>query len=183
MKNSAAGGQSLLKAQALHELSLALDQIFEDEKGGSEIEKLFASSLRAWSIISAPELFYMIFADDEREAELYRNMQSRPSLVVEQQFKIGPYRVDFLISGWTNGRIRHAGGRYTDVTPGWRKLVVECDGHEFHEKTKDQVARDKAREREIVSAGYEIFRFSGSEIWRNPLDCAGQISDWMVRGW
>jgi very-short-patch-repair endonuclease len=44
------------------------------------------------------------------------------------------------------------------------RFIVECDGHEFHEKTKQQVRRDRARERDFLGAGYTVIRFSGSEI-------------------
>lgn len=54
------------------------------------------------------------------------------------------------------------------------RVAIECDGHAFHEKTKDQVAKDKARERAIVEAGYVVIRFSGSEIWNDPMACASQ---------
>jgi very-short-patch-repair endonuclease len=42
------------------------------------------------------------------------------------------------------------------------RLVVECDGHDFHEKTKQQVTKDNRRERELQIAGWHVFRFSGS---------------------
>ena len=54
-------------------------------------------------------------------------------------------------------------------------LFIECDGHDFHEKTKEQVARDKKRDRKFVAAGLTIIRFSGSEIWANPLKCTWEV--------
>lgn len=39
--------------------------------------------------------------------------------------------------------------------------VIECDGHEFHERTKRQAARDRSRDRAIQAFGYRIFRFTG----------------------
>lgn len=72
----------------------------------------------------------------------------KPNVIA--QYHIGKHRVDFLVE-------------YSVY-----KFVVECDGHDFHERTKEQVSRDKKRDREIVSKGYTVFRFSGSEIWRSP---------------
>ena len=46
------------------------------------------------------------------------------------------------------------------------KIVVEYDGHDFHEKTKDQVARDKSRVRDLEIAGWRILRFTGSSDMR-----------------
>lgn len=56
-------------------------------------------------------------------------------------------------------------------------LAVEVDGHEWHERTKDQAERDKARERRIVSSGWAIARFAGSEVWRAPARCAREVKE------
>lgn len=62
------------------------------------------------------------------------------------------------------------------------KVIVECDGHEFHERTKEQAAKDRARDRASVMGGYDVFRFTGSELWRDPMGCAEQVVDWGIRG-
>lgn len=62
----------------------------------------------------------------------------------------------------------------------WRRLIVECDGHEFHERTKKQAARDRSRDRAVQAAGQRIMRFTGSELWRDPMGCAAQITDWAL---
>ena len=56
-------------------------------------------------------------------------------------------------------------------------LCIECDGHDFHERTKNQVARDKLRDRRFLIGGIPAMRFSGSEIWRDPLECGRQVND------
>jgi very-short-patch-repair endonuclease len=61
------------------------------------------------------------------------------------------------------------------------RLVVEIDGHDFHEKTRSQVAKDKARERAIVRAGYTVLRFTGSEVVRNPRKCVEEVASVAVR--
>lgn len=58
-----------------------------------------------------------------------------------------------------------------------KKLVVECDGHDFHEKTKEQAMRDKKRDRDLIEAGYQIIHFTGSEIFADPFKCAREIRD------
>lgn len=57
---------------------------------------------------------------------------------------------------------------------GHKPVVVECDGHEFHQKTKAQVAKDRARDRYFVERGYIVIRYTGSEIRRNARLCAEQ---------
>ena len=54
-------------------------------------------------------------------------------------------------------------------------FVVECDGHEFHQKTKEQVEKDNIRMRKLQKYGYEVIRFSGTEIWHRPYKCAEEI--------
>lgn len=84
------------------------------------------------------------------------------NLFIHQQNTIGNYRVDFLVS-------------YHSNTAGNVKIIVECDGHEFHEKTKQQAARDKARDRELTKLGYKVLRYTGSEICNNPLQPVSDI--------
>ena len=45
------------------------------------------------------------------------------------------------------------------------KLAIELDGHDFHEKTKEQARRDKARGRDFVDDGWAVIRFTGSEVF------------------
>ena len=61
------------------------------------------------------------------------------------------------------------------------KLVIECDGHDFHEKTKDQVTHDNEREYDLKMAGYEVLRFSGSQIYNKPFKCARQTYDYITK--
>ena len=56
-------------------------------------------------------------------------------------------------------------------------FIVECDGHEFHQKTKEQVERDNTRMRDLQKAGYEVIRFSGTEIWHRPYICALEVKN------
>lgn len=65
------------------------------------------------------------------------------------QVKIGKYVVDFVV------KIDTVDDKY----------IIECDGHDFHEKTKEQVKYDKQRERFLVNSGYKVLRYSGSEIY------------------
>lgn len=57
------------------------------------------------------------------------------------------------------------------------QLAVECDGHDFHERTKEQARRDKGRDRKLVAAGVQVVRFTGSEIFADPLRCGGWVLD------
>ncbi len=54
-------------------------------------------------------------------------------------------------------------------------VVIECDGHDFHERTKEQARADKSRDRGLVAEGYTILRFTGSEIYADAWACARQV--------
>lgn len=90
--------------------------------------------------------------------------------VLAPQVRVGPYRVDFLI----------ALGRwyYRDVV----LVAIECDGHDFHERTKAQAAKDKARDRDLAARGLTVLRFTGSEIWRDAGASAAYDVIQFVRG-
>jgi very-short-patch-repair endonuclease len=87
-----------------------------------------------------------------------------PSIGCVAQCDIGPYRLDFYIEGTRGG-----------IDGVYFKLAIECDGHDFHERTKVQARRDRQKDRWLQSNGIAIFRFTGSEIWNNAETCVDQI--------
>lgn len=84
-------------------------------------------------------------------------------MYVWSQVKLGKYTADFLIA--------YRPGRQRDV----RYLVIECDGHDFHERTKKQAEHDRRRDREMLSAGIPVLRVTGSEVWRSPIRAAFDV--------
>ncbi len=80
------------------------------------------------------------------------------------QIWVEPYCVDFML------------GILNPETNLPLLIAVECDGHDFHEKTKEQAAHDKKRDRFLVSQGIIVMRFTGSEIWADPLQCANEVT-------
>jgi very-short-patch-repair endonuclease len=83
------------------------------------------------------------------------------------QKNIKNYRVDFL-----------AVVHYRDRT---RYISIECDGHDYHERTKEQARRDRQRDRDLKQHGIEVIRFTGSEIHRDPLTCAEELAQQLAR--
>jgi hypothetical protein len=83
---------------------------------------------------------------------------------IEPQARIEGHRVDFLLRCWHENReaAAHPNTPETGTT-----LIVECDGHEWHERTKQQASRDRRRDRALQAAGYRVFRYTGSDIWRD----------------
>lgn len=102
-------------------------------------------------------------AEPREYASLWPLPDGMPACIIPQaQIDMGDtcYRVDFLLI---------CGPR-----PIFRRLfAIECDGHEWHEKSKDQVARDKHRERRLLAEqGIATVRFAGSEIFADAQACA-----------
>ena len=75
------------------------------------------------------------------------------------------YRVDFLFD------ICDAGARHC--------LVVECDGHDYHERTKQQAQKDRERDRWFALNGMTVLRFTGSEIYANPIAVADEVCEYL----
>lgn len=86
--------------------------------------------------------------------------------ILPQQVVLG-YRVDFMLvvrPSYVDRRVL---------------IVVECDGHDFHERTKEQAQKDRSRDRALTAAGFQVFRFTGSEIFRDARRCAGEIGRYL----
>lgn len=64
-----------------------------------------------------------------------------------------------------------------------RWYAVECDGHDFHERTKEQARSDKARDRELARDGIVTIRFAGSEIWKDAAECMNEIGRILGGDW
>lgn len=176
-------GFELLIDQACDFIFSDMEMLASEVKGDSKIEELLYHAVQLRIRLGATEMTQLIPVDSESEevrvTSLMRTMDhARTALIVRPQAQIGgdnPRRVDFLFFAldWRGDReMWH-----------WRKLIVECDGHDFHERTKEQAARDRSRDRRAVHEGVDCFRFTGSEIWRDPWGCAEELTNWAAKRW
>jgi very-short-patch-repair endonuclease len=138
----------------LAEAQRLLEQI---EKCESPIEQLL--SLYLMPLLSKLEHYMLLYDVKDCINFIYGEQE-------EIEVNGHTYRVDFFVICGVNDRNF--------------KLVVECDGHEFHEKTKEQVARDKQRDRELTMSGFHLLRYAGSEIWKDPEKCAKEIVKYVI---
>jgi len=90
------------------------------------------------------------------------------TIKIYPQCMVGPYCADFFVE------YVHAGFDDSAV-----RLVVECDGHDFHERTKEQAKKDRARDRFMQKVGLPVLRYTGSEIFANAADCGKQVLDFI----
>lgn len=65
----------------------------------------------------------------------------------------------------------------------FKHYIIECDGHEFHQKTKEQVERDNERTRLFQQNGYEVLRYSGTEVYHKSHQCAFEIRRKIINDW
>jgi len=135
--------------------------------GTSPIETMFGcalyiemeSRLDVWAGVE--ESAFSVIPNDKIEDFVLAPVQG---IYAAHQVQVGQYRVDFVVAL-----------RSLDFGTGF--FAVELDGHDFHEKTKEQASRDKARDRYLQSRGIAVFRFTGSEVWKDPAGCASSLLD------
>lgn len=84
-------------------------------------------------------------------------------LLITPQFQWKEFRIDFRLQ------------TYDFPDP----IFVECDGHDFHERAKEQAERDRSSDRAVQAAGIPILRFTGREIWRDPAHVGAEILDFL----
>lgn len=74
------------------------------------------------------------------------------------QVQIGRFRVDFLL-------------QFNEGIP----VIVELDGHDFHDKDKAQRAYEKARDRFLTAKGNRVLHFTGSEVVADPFKVVHEV--------
>jgi very-short-patch-repair endonuclease len=171
-------GFDLLHAQILDRADIWLGAFLRGAEhaghmGDTPIERLFMSALYTSLKFVEQEWFKGIIVSNPDKMPDERN-----HILVERQVQLKNWRVDFLLHAYADWGREPDAGRL----PGWRRLIVECDGHDFHERTKEQASKDRGRDRSIQLDGYEVFRFTGSELWRDPIGCANQVIEWANKG-
>jgi hypothetical protein len=111
----------------------------------SPVERRFASVLK--------QVGQILFDDAE------------PWLALIAQCDFGWCRPDFVVCARP----------MIDRLPCRGMLLIEIDGHDFHEKSRDQVEADKRRDRRWAREGVVTLRFTGREINRRPCECATEV--------
>lgn len=93
-----------------------------------------------------------------------------PNIKIIPQYEIktrkGRYSVDFLIVTSESIFINQE-CLYREA-----QLVIECDGHDFHYNSKEKIEKDRIRERDIIRQGYQVIRYTGTELYRSSRKCA-----------
>jgi hypothetical protein len=56
------------------------------------------------------------------------------------------------------------------------KIAIELDGHDFHERTKEQVEHRNKRDRDLQSDGWLVLHYSGSKFLSEPMNCILEVT-------
>jgi very-short-patch-repair endonuclease len=165
----------ILVASAIQSLGFDLRNLL----GASEspIEAAMNLALVVDAVCSGPRQWDVVLRfPDEREVLLRGRSaieRSPRSLRIEPQAQLGDYRVDALLTL----EARDAEG----LLVAEKRMVIECQGHEFHERTKEQVSRDYERSRTLQSCGFLVYQFSGSDVWEDVFKHAEKALDTLNR--
>lgn len=137
-------------------------EIGDEELKLSPIEQIFLTAFRIYSlkqpmVLPEPELQYQIKCNEHN------------------------YVADFFLeyiytSVWDDDAKLNVP---TDVSLK-KPIIIECDGYEFH-KTKKQMSSDYERETNLKLDGYDIIRFTGSQIYNEPLECIKKVYDYVEK--
>lgn len=128
-----------------------------------DFEQKVLAAIRSRQIQSPVEQFFLMEWEYMGLSKKYEvDLLPQAHLVTDS----GQFSVDFAITplGTRKGRAR---------------VVIEIDGHDFHERTREQVRSDKQRERAIVRSGVTVLRFSGSEIVRDSRSCLAEVAKYL----
>lgn len=58
------------------------------------------------------------------------------------------------------------------------RVVLECDGYEYH-SDKPRFTTDRRRDRVLATNGYRVMRFSGAEVFEDPVATAVEAYDFL----
>ena len=138
--------QNILKKHSQEVMFFDVFEIEDDEIKLSPIEQILCEAIKIYELDNPKVKF-------------------RP--IVDKQTKITAkgktYVADFIIQDI------YLKDEWTEVSLN-EPIIIECDGYEWH-SSKSQINRDYERENDLKLAGYNVFRFTGSQIYNNPYKC------------
>ncbi len=120
-------------------------------------------------IISPPEQFFYVY---------WQYMNYDKEIELRPQHQVGSYYVDFSLCPltWFINECEPTPSVeiLKKISTEFPKLAIEIDGH-WHEKTSEQVEKDKQRERFLIAQGYTVLRFSAREIFSDVQRCVEEL--------
>lgn len=128
------------------EVKFLTDDDIEREEFGDDFEELMECTASSKFIVCEAKLTH-VFSKKEFNISFDLSIPSK---------EISGYKPDFTI---TNSEFYEL------------KYAIEIDGHEWHEKTKEQAANDRRKDRMYLKHSYTPVRFTGSEVYHDAGAC------------
>jgi hypothetical protein len=85
------------------------------------------------------------------------------------------YRIDFRVDAVLSSSCTLPEAKQAEFVRRYPKIAVELDGHQFHERTPEQVVERNSRDRDLQRAGWTVFHFSYREFDREPQRCVSEV--------
>jgi len=142
----------------------------------SIIEQVMFIALSVAAMEVADNVIFVV-----RGREYFGEDKGATIIKIEPQAEMGDYRVDFLLTyknvvpDFDNPTKLPDGREIPGSKYEIKEMIIECDGHDFHDRTKEQARKDRQRDRMLQSIGYPVSRYTGSEIWADVFGCAQEV--------
>lgn len=140
------------------------------EEVGSEFIDMLHSAVdqnaRLSTIESPIEAVFVIYWTALSHLGLISDLE----LLSQKEITVGNdlFRADFVIKPAKTGWYSQLYGKH-------RGVVLELDGHEFHERTKEQVMYRNRRDRALQADGWSVLHLSGSELHRGGREAVSRV--------
>lgn len=149
---------SAVGKKAAEDFDIEMYQQVQDYKITSPIEQLFLFAFNALQFVNGYEGSGEVISNGNR-------INFGTSIVC--QFELNRYRVDFLA--------QHLSQEMAMDGTKCKNVVVELDGHEFHDKNELQRRYEKKRDRYLQKIGLKVFHYTGAEVVRDPFEPAAEV--------
>ena len=111
------------------------------------------------------QLFYIAFKAIRETADINWEAACKHGagweVDIEPQWSVGTYRADFKMQ-----LVNY------EICETKDEVLIELDGHKFHDKDETQRRYEKKRDRYLQSQGYRVLHFTGKEVTDDPYRVA-----------
>ena len=115
------------------------------------------------------QIFYIgNYINDIAKRNFFIELETQKIIPIPETDKF--YRVDFFVSTYIE---RKDCGEFKELTLK-KPIVIELDGFEYHNKKK-QINYDYERENTLKLQGYDVVRFTGSQVYKNVFGCLDKV--------
>lgn len=98
--------------------------------------------------------------------------------IISTQTRFEQWRPDFMMMSLACGFLGDHWGEEAMKDAPHNTLVIEIDGHKYHERTKEQARRDRSRDRGMLAIDWIPMRFTGQEVHQDAEACALQAAEY-----